>query len=206
MLRIKEMIGAMLRRSCCVKRFTNLFAGRSQQRYNCEAHSTVRFFDEARIINSAGVPSAITIGSDTIIRGELLTFFEAGSITIGRYCFIGEGTRIWSAKRIVVGDRVLISHHVNIFDNDTHPIDDVEARHRQFLGILRGSPELDVSLNERAVHIEDDVLIGCQAVILKGVTIGAGSVIGAGAVVTKDVPPRVVVAGNPAQIIRHLDF
>ncbi len=55
-----------------------------------------------------------------------------------------------------------------------------------------------------AVHIGDDVWIGQGAIVLKGVTIGHRSVVGAGAVVTKDVPADVVVAGNPARIVKHL--
>jgi acetyltransferase-like isoleucine patch superfamily enzyme len=53
--------------------------------------------------------------------------------------------------------------------------------------------------------IEDDVFVGMQSIILKGVTIGSGSVVGAGSVVTRNVPPGVVVAGNPAQVIKKLD-
>ena len=52
--------------------------------------------------------------------------------------------------------------------------------------------------------IEDDVFVGMEALILKGVTVGEGAVVGAGSVVTQDVPPRTVVAGNPAQVVREV--
>ena len=57
----------------------------------------------------------------------------------------------------------------------------------------------------KEVVIEDGVFIGVHAIILPGVTIGEGAMVGAGAVVTKDVPPRTMVAGNPARVIRQLD-
>ncbi len=62
----------------------------------------------------------------------------------------------------------------------------------------------DCSVNTAPVIIEDNVWIGMNAVILKGVTIGENSVVAAGAVVSKNVPPNVVVAGNPAVIVKHL--
>ena len=59
-------------------------------------------------------------------------------------------------------------------------------------------------MNERPIIIEDDVLIGCQSIILSGVKIGKCSVVAAGSVVTKDVPEYTVVAGNPAKLLRTI--
>jgi acetyltransferase-like isoleucine patch superfamily enzyme len=61
-----------------------------------------------------------------------------------------------------------------------------------------------IDLGEEAVYIDDDVWIGAMSIILKGVTIGEGAIVGAGSVVTKDVPPWAIVAGNPAKIIREI--
>ena len=170
----------------------------------CRYASSVRFLETATVKNILGDPDRIFIDEYTVIRGELLTFAHGGNIRIGKYCYLGEQSRIWSARSIVIGDRVLISHNVNIFDNDTHPIDDPDARHRQFKAIITTGHPRHLDLNESAVVIEDDVLIGCQCVVLKGVTIGKGSVVGAGSIVTKDVPPFTLVAGNPAQVIRQI--
>ncbi len=168
----------------------------------CVSGEGTLLYPPGQINNALGNPEAIRLGSHTHVRGELLTFGHGGAISIGDYCYVGEGTRIWSALSIDIGDRVLISHSVSIFDNDTHPIDDPAARHRQFVQIITTGQPRSISLNEAAVIIKNDVLICCQSVILSGVTVGEGAVIGAGSVVTRDVPPYTVVAGNPARTIR----
>ena len=170
----------------------------------CRMAATVRWMPEAVLHNNRRDPDCIRLGEHTVIRGELLTFGHGGDIQIGHHGYVGAGTRIWSARSIRIGDRVLISHNVNIFDNDTHPLDDPQARHRHYQAILTtGHPEA-LDLNERPVVIEDDVLIGCQSILLPGVTIGARAVVGAGSVVTRDVAADTVVAGNPARFIRTL--
>ena len=174
-------------------------------RQYCTAHPTARFFPTAQIINNTMQPGDVILGAHTYVRGELMTFGHGGRVVLGDYCYVGEGARIWSALSIVIGDRVLISHNVNIFDCDTHPIDDPAARHRQFADIITTGHPRQLQLNEKPVVIEDDVLICCQCIILPGVTIGRGAVVGAGAVVTRDVPPMTLVAGNPARIIRPLN-
>ena len=157
----------------------------------------------ASIANNSGRAEAIRVGAYTHIKGELLTFGHGGAISIGDYCYVGENSRIWSGKSIVIGDRVLISHNVNIFDNDTHPLDP-RQRHEQFKDIIITGHPKTVNLNDREVVIEDDVLIGAGAIILKGVRIGKGAVVGAGSVVIRDVPPLKVVAGNPAAVVKEI--
>jgi acetyltransferase-like isoleucine patch superfamily enzyme len=169
-----------------------------ERRYACKIYSTAEILP-----NNQKVRESIIIGPNTHIRGQLLTFAHGGQIRLGSYCYVGTNTHIWSAKDITIGDRVLISHDVNIFDNDTHPQDPLE-RHRQFKAIITTGHPVDVDLGEEAVTIHDDVLIGCSVVILKGVTIGEGAIVGAGSVVIDDVPPRSIVAGNPARVRREI--
>lgn len=173
------------------------------RRRHCEFAPSTVFYETALITNNLPNASAIRIGSNTHIKGELLTFGNGGEIVIGEYCYVGEQTHIWSAKSITIGDRVLISHNVNIFDNNTHPLS-AGARHEQFKEIISGGHPKFINLEEQSVAIGNDVLIGCMSVILKGVTIGQGAVVGAGSVVTKDVPSYTIVGGNPAQVIREL--
>lgn len=176
----------------------------SAEKRCCTAATTCFFYPTARVINNRSDAQHIRLGMHTHVRGELLVFGHGGCIDIGDYCYVGEGTRIWSAKSIVIGNRVLISHNVNIFDNDTHPIEDPVARHEQFREIITSGHPARLDLNEAPVVIEDDALIACQSIILSGVTIGKGAVVAAGAVVTRDVPPYTIVAGNPARLVRTI--
>lgn len=159
----------------------------------------------ASVVNNLSDPQAIVIGANSHIKGELLTFGNGGNIVIGEYCFVGEQSHIWSATHIDIGNRVLISHNVNIFDNNTHPLSPAR-RHQQFKDIIHSGHPQTIDLQAQPVVIEDDVLIGCMSVILKGVRIGKGAVVGAGSVVTKDVPAYAIVAGNPAVIIGEVSL
>lgn len=167
--------------------------------------ATTRIFPSATIRNMQNNPDSISFGKNTYVRGDFFIFEHGGKIQIGDYSYVGEGTRIWSAASITIGNRVLISHNVNIFDSDTHPIDNYEARHKQFINIITTGRHGYIDLNERPIIIEDDVLISCQSIILSGVKIGKCAVVAAGSVVTKDVPDYAVVAGNPAKVIRIID-
>ena len=111
------------------------------------------------------------------------------------------GAVFMCAERILIGKRVVVSYHVTIADSDFHPLS-VEARR---LDAIANAPGGDRSqrpqVESKPVVIEDDVWIGIGAMILKGVRIGRGARILAGAVVTRDVPPLVTVGGNPARIL-----
>lgn len=113
-------------------------------------------------------------------------------LRIGRDCGF-TGTTLVVAERIEIGDRVAVGANVTLTDTDFHPLDPLE-RQRDFLA-GRHAP----------VIIEDDVFIGMQSLVLKGVTIGRGSVVGAGSVVVRNVPPGVIVAGNPARVVRRVN-
>ena len=169
----------------------------------CHKHPTARLGRAARIINIGNDSALIKIGAETIVKGSLLTFAHGGRITLGQWCYIGEGSRIWSAGRIDIGDRVMISHNVNIFDNLTHPVDPA-LRHQHFRAIASVGHPHRIDLGERPVRINDDAWIAAGAMVLRGVTIGKAAIVGAGAVVTHDVPPFAIVAGNPARVIRYV--
>jgi acetyltransferase-like isoleucine patch superfamily enzyme len=157
----------------------------------------------ARIRNIRGDSDKIIVGAHSHIFGELLTFAHGGEIRIGEWCYVGEGTRIWSAASIEIGDRVLISHSANIFDSLTHPLR-VAARHEQVRQIFQQGHPQQLSLDEKPVKIGDDAWIGAGAMVMRGVTVGNGGIVAAGAVVTRDVPPYTIMAGNPAVVIREL--
>ena len=149
----------------------------------------VRVLGSASIINPTGERSRIRIASGSCVKGQLLVFGHGGSIRVGKDCFIGELTHVWSAADITIGDRVLIAHGVEIHDSTAHSMD-AEERHRHFRAILEGGHPTDPppGLCASKVVIEDDVWISFGCIILRGVRIGRGAVIAAGSIVTRDVP------------------
>jgi acetyltransferase-like isoleucine patch superfamily enzyme len=108
-------------------------------------------------------------------------------VRIGNGTYVNYATSISAHHEVTIGDNCLIGNYVVIMDSDYH---DVHDR-------TRGG-------YAASVVIEDDVWIGIRATILKGVRIGRGSVIGAGAVVTEDIPPGSVAFGVPARVVRRL--
>jgi acetyltransferase-like isoleucine patch superfamily enzyme len=182
---------------------TDLILQRLIGRATCELQQGATLCRTAKIRNASGDSRKIVVGCHTRVLGELSTFAHGGEIKIGEWCYVGEGSRIWSAARIEIGDRVLISHSANIFDSLTHPLQ-AAARHEQVKQIFEQGHPLKLSLDESPIRIGNDAWIGAGAMILRGVTVGEGGIVAAGAVVTKDVPPYSIVAGNPAVFIREL--
>lgn len=161
-------------------------------------------FPEAKIVSPFAL-KGIKIGEDTFVRGEIRCLRQNGEIEIGKECYIGEGTHVWSSSNIVIGDRVLIAHNCNIFDNTTHPLDAAE-RNDDFINIcLNGKWKTYDTCYSEPVIIGNDAWIGCNCIILKGVTIGEGAIVGAGSVVTKNVEPYTMVAGNPAKFVKKIE-
>jgi acetyltransferase-like isoleucine patch superfamily enzyme len=113
--------------------------------------------------------------------------------------YIGRGTGlsgavIHSRSSIKIGQFVTIGANSMIFDHDFHPVNPIERR----VGSIH-------CINTKPILIEDDVWIGANVMILKGVHIGEGAVIGAGSVVTKDIPAFTIWAGNPAKFIKNIN-
>jgi acetyltransferase-like isoleucine patch superfamily enzyme len=183
-----------------LRRLTDAYLNR-HLRGLCIAQGTVRFLRSAEITNSRTTLSAIQIGEHSVIGGKLLVFPDGGRIHIGRQCFIGPDTRIWSADSVEIGDRVLISHGVNIHDNIAHSLSAAD-RHHHFIELLQnGNGARGKNVRTAPVVIEDDAWVGFNATVMKGVRIGRGAIVAAGAIVTKDVPPFTIVAGPQAQPI-----
>ena len=113
----------------------------------------------------------------------------AGRIEIGECVLMSPGSRLSASDEIVLGDGVMMANGAYITDSDWHTIYDRTARDG------RATP----------VHIGRNVWLGDHATVLKGVTIGENSVVAARAVVARDVPANVVVAGNPARVVKELD-
>jgi acetyltransferase-like isoleucine patch superfamily enzyme len=158
----------------------------------------------ATIYNSSGKKGNITIGSGSHIDGELMVWANAGKIEIGNNSYIGLNTRIWSAEHIRIGDRVQFAHSCNVFDSNIHSLDPHERFQEYLCNTTKGLYK-NTSWHEKEVVIGDDVWVGANSTILKGVTIGRAAIVGAGSVVTSDIPAFTIVAGNPAKIIREIE-
>jgi maltose O-acetyltransferase len=135
----------------------------------------------------------IEIGEKVRLEGrtvpiEMVAYRDA-ELRVGDGTFINYGASISAHRRVAIGQRCLVGNYVVIMDSDYHDLLD-HAR--------PGEP--------RSIVIEDDVWIGVRAVILKGVRIGRGSAIGAGAVVTSDIPAGSVAFGVPARVVKRLDI
>lgn len=179
-----------------VKRFLNLLLARSSGRLNLGPRSRLRLY-RVRM----GRHARLTIGADSIV--ETRVFFDRpdARITIGDRTSIGNSMLV-AAESIYIGNDVLISWDVTIVDHNSHALD-FEDRANDVLDWAKGAKDWS-KVKIRPVVIGDKVWIGFGVKILKGVTVGEGAVIAAGSVVTKDVPPRHVVGGNPARVIRAL--
>jgi acetyltransferase-like isoleucine patch superfamily enzyme len=153
-------------------------------------------------VNSPGEPDRITLAASVVCRGLLrIEKFGAGRIVIGANAYIGDDCLLSSAAGIEIGEHVLLAHGVQIFDNDSHPLDPA-ARVADYAsvhdhgerGVIAAAP----------VRVGARAWIGFGAILLKGITIGENSVVAAGSVVTRDVPANSVVAGNPAAVVKTI--
>lgn len=143
---------------------------------------------------------ALVIGAHCTMNGVHFAIGEGGRIDIGDYCYFTDAVLLCELE-LRIGSYVVLSWSVTIADTDFHPIAPAQriadALACSPLGKGRSRPPIP----RRPVIIEDDVWVGPNATILKGVRVGAGAFIEAGALVTRDVPPRARVLGNPAQVI-----
>lgn len=163
-------------------------------------------------LNLYGIPvifkkkgSELNIGENCIIKSSFLsnllglsqrtiivTRTKEAKINIGNNVGIS-GATIYARKEISIGNNTLIGGNVKILDNDFHPID-IEARNN----------DIKEKIGTKEIKIGRDCFIGANSIILKGVEIGNGSVVGAGSVVTGKFPSNVIIAGNPAKVIKKL--
>ena len=120
----------------------------------------------------------------TIKKGK-----HVGSITVGDNVLLMNGVRVSSASSITIGDDCMLANYCYLTDADWHDL------HDRTSSPGKTSP----------IVLERGAWIGDSAIICKGVTIGENSIVGAGSVVRRDVPPNVVVIGNPAKIVKKLD-
>lgn len=136
------------------------------------------------------------------IRGALFSVNSDSKIEIGDRVGMSSAC-LWAKERISIGNDVNIGGDCLIMDNDAHPhsylyrnsVYAKQIEREKFQSLIPTSP----------IQIDDNVWIGARCIVLKGVHIGARTIIAAGSVVTRDIPADVIAAGNPAKVIRNLD-
>lgn len=135
--------------------------------------------------------SKMSMGINTVILpGAYISANRNSEISIGNNSYISQDVTINARSCIKIGKNVMLAQQVKIMDFDAHDI-------------FSFSEQKTVLNKSKAVIIEDNVWIGVRATILKGVTIGSGSIVGANSCVTSNVPSNVIVAGNPAKIVKE---
>ena len=143
------------------------------------------------------LPVGLAIGNNVTIRSANLATEENAFIEIGDYSFLSNASIVCHSK-ISIGNYVCIAGGVNIVDTDFHPITPADRMADTIALSPLGDKNYRPKFISLPVIIEDEVWIGFNATILKGVKIGKGAIIQPGSVVVKDVLPGQIVAGNPA--------
>ncbi len=158
-----------------------------RMRGNVRLPLSVRLLGRVRIAGGGDV----VFGNGVSLTGNIVPVefvaHRGARIVIGDYTFINYGSSISAFELVTIGRHCLLGHYTFIIDNSEHDV-------RQHNMLPPSKP----------VVIEDHVWIGSRVIVLPGVHIGHHAVIGAGSVVTKDIPPLCVAAGNPARIIRSI--
>lgn len=153
----------------------------------------------------------LSIGSDCMINANVIFESQKGEVIIGNRVFLG-GCTIISRSRVEFENDIFVAWGTYFYDHDSHSLDYRERR-KDILNQLgdyhTNKPNFIYSknwevVNSKPIKICSDAWIGMNVIILKGVTIGEGAIVGAGSVVTKDVPAWTVVAGNPAKVVKEV--
>jgi len=153
---------------------------------DCHLDSGVRL---STMSNNSRIVLHQNVGLD---RGVDIRSLENGSVEIGKGTYIGPYVCMAGPGHIKIGKQCMIASHTGIYANN-HNFDDLTC------------PIVLQGVTTEGIVIEDDCWLGTGVKVMDGVTIGRGSVIGAGAVVTKDIPPYSVAVGVPAKVISRRD-
>jgi len=144
----------------------------------------------------------LRIDRGSIVAGKLIFERDKAEIVIGKNTFI-RASDIVSSQKVSVGDDVLIAWGCTILDHDSHSIH-WDERKNDVKDWYFGKKDWK-NVKKKPVAIKNKVWIGMNSIILKGVTVGEGSVVAAGSVVTKDIAPYTLVGGNPARFIKKIN-
>jgi acetyltransferase-like isoleucine patch superfamily enzyme len=152
----------------------------------------------------------VKVGSNTMLDCQIHFESGEGEVVIGDHVYIGASTII-SRTRIEFENNIFVAWGTYFYDHDSHSLDYHDRRKDivQQLEDHRLGKDFRINkdwsvVNSKPIKVCSDAWIGMNCIILKGVTIGEGAIVAAGSVVTKDVPPWAVVAGNRARVIKYV--
>jgi len=148
-------------------------------------------------------PDALVVGANSTMDGVHFALGEKGRVQIGDYCYFTNAVLLCESE-LRIGNYVVVGWNATIADTDFHPLAPAERIADAIACSPAGKGRSRPEIAKRPVWIDDDVWIGPNATILKGVRIGAGAFVEAGSLVTRDVPPRARILGNPAQVIGEM--
>jgi acetyltransferase-like isoleucine patch superfamily enzyme len=148
-------------------------------------------------------PDSVSIGAHCTLDHSTLAVGERGRLSIGDHCYFTSAV-VLCEEEVRIGNYVVFGWNTTLSDSDFHPLDPAQrVQDAIALSPIPGGVARP-PISAKPVVIEDDVWLGAAVVVLKGVTIGAGSWIEPGSVVTSNVPPRSRVAGNPGRVLGTL--
>lgn len=190
-----------------------IFGAKRRFQKQIDVHDSARFLNcfliESRF---AEIKNKIVVGKDSLLGVQIFLESEDAKIQIGERVYIGKSTII-TRNSIKFENDILVAWGVTFYDHDSHSLNHIHRQQdiKQVLDsfnntngdYLHGKNWSNV--NSKPIHVKSNSWIGMNSIILKGVTIGEGAIVGAGSVVTKDVPDWSVVAGNPARVIKYLN-
>lgn len=154
----------------------------------------------------------VIVGDNCLIAATVIFEGVGCEVLIGDRVYIGS-SKIFCRNKIIFEEDILVSMGVTFYDHNSHSLD-FEERRKDIVSVVEDYKNYkgnylknkDWSKVKTApITIKRDAWIGMDAYILKGVTVGEGAIVAAASVVTKDVPPYSVVAGNPAKVVKYLE-
>lgn len=145
----------------------------------------------------------IIIGKDTLFHGQIQVYSKDAEIIIGDRVFVGHNTILFCYDSIKIENDVMVSWGCTLIDNNSHSLDS-SKRKNDVLDWKKGPEFKDwSSVLFEPIFLREKSWVGFNSIITKGVEVGAGAIIAAGSVVTKNVSPYTIVGGNPAKFIKH---